>query len=160
MKSLLILLSVAGFIALQPRLAAQVGGPYELSWFTIDGGGGTSSGGPYSLSGTIGQPDAGGPLVGGPYTLVGGFWSIVSAIQTPGAPLLTVTRNPANGSVTVSWPQTASDNFVLDQSASLIAPPASIPWAQVGFPYQTNAGRISITIPGPVGNKFYRLRKP
>jgi hypothetical protein len=31
---------------------------YELPWHTIDGGGGTSSGGQYVLTGTIGQPDA------------------------------------------------------------------------------------------------------
>jgi hypothetical protein len=33
---------------------------YSIDWFTIDGGGGTSTGGVYSVSGTIGQPDAGG----------------------------------------------------------------------------------------------------
>ena len=44
---------------------------YNIDWFTIDGGGGTSSGGAYSLSGTIGQPDAG-AMSGGAYTLIGG----------------------------------------------------------------------------------------
>lgn len=53
---------------------AQSSENYNLSWFTIDGGGGTSSGGVYVLSGTIGQPDAG-QLSGGDYSLVGGFWS-------------------------------------------------------------------------------------
>ncbi|MHC4575485.1 MAG: hypothetical protein ACYS76_15395, partial [Planctomycetota bacterium] len=38
--------------------AAQSGGPYVLDWSSIDGGGGQSSGGPYSLTGTVGQPDA------------------------------------------------------------------------------------------------------
>ena len=51
---------------------------YELSWHTIDGGGGTSSGGPYTLTGTIGQPDAAWSS-GGQYELLGGFW--------PGGPL-------------------------------------------------------------------------
>jgi len=47
---------------------------YAISWRTIDGGGATmSTGGGYSLGGTIGQPDAG-VLVGGSYTLAGGFW--------------------------------------------------------------------------------------
>jgi hypothetical protein len=31
---------------------------YSIDWSTIDGGGGTSTGGVYSLSGSIGQPDA------------------------------------------------------------------------------------------------------
>jgi hypothetical protein len=48
-------------------------GGYDISWFTVDGGGGTSSGDPYTLSGTAGQPDAG-TLGGGTYTLTGGFW--------------------------------------------------------------------------------------
>jgi hypothetical protein len=32
---------------------------YFIDWYTIDGGGGTSTGGVYSVSGTIGRPDAG-----------------------------------------------------------------------------------------------------
>src|ERR1041385_7115003 len=45
------------------------GQSYSIEWFTIDGGGGTSTGGVYSLGGTIGQPDAGGPMSGGQYSL-------------------------------------------------------------------------------------------
>jgi hypothetical protein len=53
---------------------AQEGGPYDLSWSTVDGGGQTfSSGGAYELGGTIGQPDAG-CMEGGSYSLCGGFW--------------------------------------------------------------------------------------
>ncbi len=65
---------------------------YSLDWSTLDGGGGTSTGGVYSVSGTIGQPDAG-AMSGGSFTLVGGFWGIVAALQTPGARLLTITLN-------------------------------------------------------------------
>ena len=54
---------------------------YELSWYTIDGGGGRSSGGPYVLTGTIGQPDAA-YSAGDNYELLGGFW--------PGGPLCIV----------------------------------------------------------------------
>jgi hypothetical protein len=46
---------------------------YAIVWYTIDGGGGTSTGGPYTLTGTIGQPDAGWSI-GGIYELLGGFW--------------------------------------------------------------------------------------
>jgi len=59
-------------------VASTASGQYELSWSTIDGGGGTSSGGTYTLTGTIGQPEAG-AMSGGPYELLGGFW--------PGGPL-------------------------------------------------------------------------
>jgi hypothetical protein len=40
----------------------------------VDGGGGASTGGEFSISGTIGQPDAGVVLGGGSFDLVGGFW--------------------------------------------------------------------------------------
>ena len=50
---------------------AQTG--YSIDWWTTDGGGGISSGGGYSLEGTIGQPDAG-LLSGGGYSLTGGYW--------------------------------------------------------------------------------------
>ena len=47
--------------------------PFSVSWYSIDGGGGTSVGGTFELSGTIGQPDAGN-LSGGGFELRGGFW--------------------------------------------------------------------------------------
>src|SRR4051812_48100898 len=77
--------------------------PFSVDWFTIDGGGGTSTGGVFSVSGTIGQPDAG-SLAGGSYTVEGGFWGFLAAVQTPGAPLLTITRS--NNFAIVSWPDT------------------------------------------------------
>ncbi|NIM94586.1 MAG: hypothetical protein GTO18_12875 [Anaerolineales bacterium] len=52
---------------------ASSGGEYELSWWTVDGGGGESEGGSYVLHGTIGQADAG-AMSGGGYGLTGGFW--------------------------------------------------------------------------------------
>ena len=54
---------------------AQTGGPYDLSWSTVDGGGQASSGGTYWVGGTAGQPDAGDVLIGGGLELMGGFWS-------------------------------------------------------------------------------------
>jgi hypothetical protein len=53
---------------------ALAAGSYDLSWWTVDGGGGTSNGGGYTLNGTLGQPDAGTLASGGAYTLAGGFW--------------------------------------------------------------------------------------
>ena len=67
-------LSIALLLVLASAAMAQ---SFDLSWYTIDGGGGTSAGGNFTLSGTIGQPDAGSPsspLSGGNFALVGGFW--------------------------------------------------------------------------------------
>ena len=60
-------------------VVAQTGGGYDLTWNTLDGGGGSSAGGSYQLTGTLGQPDAGSALSGGVYSLSGGFWSGVSS---------------------------------------------------------------------------------
>ena len=45
---------------------------YEISWHTIDGGGGLSSGGQYRVHGTIAQPEAG-VMAGDDYELLGGL---------------------------------------------------------------------------------------
>ncbi len=67
------------FAGLVAPTAAQTGGSYDLSWSTVDGGGGTfSTGGVYSLGGTIGQPDAG-AMTGGAYSITGGFWPAATA---------------------------------------------------------------------------------
>jgi len=69
---------------------------YSIDWSTVDGGGGTSTGGVYTVSGTIGQPDAGLVMSGGNYALQGGFWGIISVVQTPGAPLLSILCTTTN----------------------------------------------------------------
>jgi hypothetical protein len=53
----------------------QASAQLSITWSTIDGGGGTSTGGVFSLSGTIGQHDAGPAMAGGTFTLTGGFWA-------------------------------------------------------------------------------------
>src|SRR6266568_4548377 len=89
---------------------------YAIDWYSIDGGGGTSTNGQFALSGTIGQPDAG-HMSGGTFTLDGGFWGIVAAVQTPGAPLLRVVLTGTN-TVVVAWPN-PSTGFSLQQNVSL-----------------------------------------
>jgi len=68
------------------------GGSYDLSWWTVAGGGGTSNGTGTSLSGTIGQPEAG-ISNGGTYHLTGGFWG-VEADQVPPVVVSSVRSNP------------------------------------------------------------------
>jgi hypothetical protein len=124
---------------------------YSIDWFTIDGGGGTSTGGVYSVSGTIGQPDAG-TMSGGPYTLEGGFWGVAVAIQTEGAPLLTIIKGA--GSVIISWPS-PSTGFVLQENMAL----GNTNWMNVATLPSDNGTNKSITVSPPIGNKFYRLKK-
>ena len=125
---------------------------YSIDWHTVDGGGGTSTGGAYSISGTIGQPDAG-VVSGGIYSLAGGFWGII-AVQISNGPFLTVLRTTTN-TVLVSWPS-PSTGFTLQQVGNLnltnwIAPPEIV---------TDNGTNKFIIVNPPAGNRFYRLFKP
>lgn len=71
--TLILTLAFLALLAVGATALAQTGGGYDLSWNTIDGGGGSATGGNYALEGTLGQPDAG-ALSGGSYTLDGGYW--------------------------------------------------------------------------------------
>ena len=125
---------------------------FAIDWFTIDGGGGASTGGVYSISGTIGQPDAG-RMSGGNFSVDGGFWGIIAAVQTPGAPLLSITRS--NSNVIVSWPA-PSTGFVLQENPVI----STINWTDVGTSPTTNGPNLQVLVPSPLGNRFYRLKKP
>jgi hypothetical protein len=63
---------------------AQSGGGFDLTWSTLDGGGASSAGGGYQVSGTVGQPDASaaGAMSGGDYALTGGFWGVTFPVCT------------------------------------------------------------------------------
>ena len=69
LNRIFILILAATLLSLVNTAPAQ----YQIDWYTIDGGGGRSTGGAFILEGTIGQPDAGN-MIGGSYTLAGGFW--------------------------------------------------------------------------------------
>ena len=126
---------------------------YSIDWFTIDGGGGTSTGGVYSVSGTIGQPDAG-RMSGGNFTLDGGFWGIIAAVQTPGSPLLRIVLTPTN-TVLIAWPSSAT-GFNLQQQGVLGNPTRSPVTNVVNVVGSEN----QVIISPPAGNHFYRLKNP
>ena len=96
---------------------ATVQAQYTIDWSTIDGGGYRTND-QSSVSGIVGQYDASGSLTSGNYALTGGFWAIY-ALQTPGAPLLTVFATTTN-TVVVSRPSSAT-NSALEQNTNLTA---------------------------------------
>src|SRR3954463_3740950 len=137
--SSLLLLALAGVDA-----GAQ---NYRIDWYTIDGGGGTSSGGPYTLSGTIGQPDPG-RLSGGNFVLDGGFWGGVFAVQQVGAPTLYIERIGSN--VRISW-SPEIPGFRLQERGSL----------SLGNWGDSASGTSNPTTVSAIGvTRFFRLRKP
>jgi hypothetical protein len=121
---------------------------YSIDWFTIDGGGGTSTGSVYSVSGTIGQPDAGGPMTNGQYSVIGGFWVLPQAVQVTGAPTLAIAP-AAPGFATISWTP-ATPGFVLQETVNLDA----------GWTNSASGATNPVTVPASGPLKFYRLRKP
>jgi CSLREA domain-containing protein len=145
-KRWIILLALAVMLALGVVGSAQasLSGDEDIPWWTVDGGGGTSSGGDYAVSGTIGQPDAG-EMSGGDYTLSGGFWVRtivqqdllpVNSLNDPGDGVCdvsectlreavtiatngdTVTFAPslAGGTITLGSPITLTKNLTIDGS--------------------------------------------
>jgi hypothetical protein len=146
MKPKFILLLLAGLLGAFSGARAQ---SYSINWYKVAGGGGTSTSTTYTVSGTIGQPDASGAMTGGNYSLTGGFWSLISVIQTSGAPTLYISHSGAN--VTVYWQNVA--NWTLQQNANL-AVPAS--WSTSSGITQSN-GTNMLSLTQPAGNRFYRL---
>lgn len=120
---------------------------YAINWFTIDGGGGTSAGGKFSVTGTIGQPDAG-TLTGGAYTLRGGFWGALVPIQVEGAPVLTITAG--TGEAILFWAP-AAPGWILQSTDGL----SSDNWSNAP------SGAINpVAIPHFPATRFFRLHKP
>jgi len=126
---------------------------YSIKWYKIAGGGGTSSGGTYQLSGTAGQQDAGGPMTGGTYSLTGGFWALLAVLQTPGLPNLNIGRNGTN-SVIVFWEDTGT--YTLQSNNSL----STSNWTAYGGTITTSNGTNYATITPPSGKLFFRLKAP
>jgi hypothetical protein len=124
---------------------------YSINWFKVSGGGGTSAGGSYQVSGTIGQHDAGGPMTGGSFSLTGGFWALY-AVQTLGAPQLTITLTTTNTAM-VSWPS-PSTGFNLQQNTNL----TTVNWVTPAESVTDNGTIKYIIVNPPVGDRYYRLK--
>jgi hypothetical protein len=127
----------ASLLALQAAAADPV-----LNWWSVDGGGTTSSGGGFTVSGTIGQPDAG-LMGGGGFTLNGGFWPGLVPEPLRELRIVRIFRE-SDGAMTVEW---------IGGGTLLEAPTVLGPWQDVlgaTSPY-------TFTPPGPM--LFLRIRQ-
>lgn len=122
----------------------------SIDWYKISGGGGSSAGGTYQVSGTIGQVGAGVAMSGGNYSLTGGFWSLINVVQTVGAPTLYISHSQS--AVTVYWQNTGS--WTLQQNSDL----ATTNWT-INTSWATSNGVNSLIINNPSGNLFFRLKQ-
>ena len=146
------------FLAVTLTLAisahAQSGGRFNITSSTIDAGGGTSRGGQFALSGTLGQPDAAPPLVStnGRFQLEPGFWSGVTVLQTPGAPVLRIRLVTADKAI-VSWPVSVT-GFALEACADL----SSGVWTPVNDSVADTATEHTVSVSAS-GNRCFRLKQ-
>ena len=143
MKTYLLIFSFVAGLLLPPAVMAQ---PYSINWYKVAGGGGTSSGSVYNVSGTIGQQDASHLMTGGTYGLTGGFWAIY-AVQSAGAPLLTITVT--GNKTVVSWSPSLAD-WILQTNVNLATPT----WGN----YQGLIINNSVTNIPPPNDLFFRLK--
>ena len=134
------------FVSLARLANAQ---SYSIDRFTVAGGGGTSTNGQFSVSGTIGQHDAGGAMTNGQYSVTGGFWSLINVVQTPGAPLLSITH--AGNQAIVSWDSSVT-GWTLQTNNNL----ATGTWGNYTGAVVTNR----VTNSPPTGTLFFRLKQP
>ena len=155
LHSALRIVALLCFIILHSTFCLRVQGQsYSVDWYKVAGGGGTSTGGVYAVSGTIGQPDASGAMSGGNYSVTGGFWALVQVVQTPGAPTLYISQS---GSVaTVYWQNVSGWNLI--QNGNLTTPVAS--WSSPGSSPTLTGGTNYLSVTNPAGNLFYRLKNP
>ena len=93
-------------------------------------------------------------MSGGNYTLQGGFWGVIAAVQTPGAPYLWVTRTPTN--TVMVWWALSEASWRLQATTNLVTT-GSI-WTECS--YQTNGATCCRIESPPIGKRFYRLRWP
>ena len=126
---------------------------YSIDWYKVAGGGGTSTGGVYTVSGTIGQHDAGGPMTGGNFSLTGGFWALY-AVQTTGAPVLSIQLTTTNTAM-VYW-NSPSTGYSLQVNTNL----ATTNWVTPAESITDNGTIKFIIVNPPTGNRYYRLKNP
>lgn len=117
---------------------------YSINWSTIDGGGGTMSGGDFVLRGTIGQPDADN-MDGGDYLIHGGFW-VPEAVQVEGAPWLYIMAE--GGTNVVVWWEPADPGWLLQETWSL----------QTNWTDSASGSTNPASILATEASMFYRLR--
>ena len=128
------------------RILAQTPG-LSVAPASIDGGGGLSSAGTYTLAGTAGQPDAG-TLSGGRYALEGGLWpGLLTRVVIPDGPTLQIVSSDAV--VTISWTP-AIAGFVLQEAD---APEGT--WRNAPSGTQN-----PVTLPAAAEARFLRLVRP
>lgn len=157
MKTILHLLALASMFA-----AAQSGAqPFSLNGSVVAGGGGTATGGPFQITGTITQPEAGPRLTGGCFSIDPGFWGAYAVINTPGAPVLRI-RPQGPNYIRVSFTPECGD-WVLQWTTTLETGAAPTLWTDDEASNLILVGdelTRDFHLPSWGSRLFFRLRQP
>ena len=125
---------------------------YAIDWSSLDGGGGTSTGGAYALTGVIGQPDAG-RSSGGTFLLEGGFLSATAGTVPPPPVTIRIALTSSN-TVLVAWPA-PSTGLALRENPAL----GTAPWLDVTNVPVVVGNENQVIISPSNGSRFYRLER-
>ncbi len=131
--------------------AVAAAGILSVDWWTADGGGGVSTGGPYAVRGTVAQVDAAEVMTGGNYSVTGGFWAAPQVVEVPGSPVLRLSAEPGGG-WRLSWPA-PSAGWQLQGSPDLRT------WTALG-PAVEDGGEWHHVSSGAAATLFFRLARP
>jgi formylmethanofuran dehydrogenase subunit C len=123
---------------------------YSIDWHAVDGGGGTSSAGQFTVAGTVGQCDEV-QMTGGNFSIDDGSWVAFTAVQTLGAPMLRMQLSATN-TIVIAWPAN-STGFTLQQNSNL----ATTNWVNVSDAPNLVGSENQVVIIPTAGNNFYRL---
>ena len=142
---------LVGFVVTPARL---FGADFAVGQGVMSSGGGTSTNGTFSITGIIGQSDAGARLMGGVFAVEGGFWGAVTLLQTPGLPL-SLQLLQASSTLVFSWPVTG-ETYVLE-SSPVVGPAAA--WIPVSALVESGAQYRFVLLPQQPGQRYFRLRQ-
>ena len=124
----------------------------SIGWVKI-GGSGASSGGAYSVSGSIG-PAVAGAVSGGNYTLENSYWGIIAGVQAPGVPLLAITAagRLLTGDFELAFQGNLGQTYMLQASTNLTD------WVTVLTFTCTNSPMVVVDPDaGSYPHRFYRI---
>ena len=147
MKTLTVLfLLSAALLKADPR--------FEITKSTIDAGGASTPGPRFSLTGTVGQPDAAPRFAPADnrFAVEPGFWPGGTVVPTPGAPELTMRPGAARDTAILAWPVTAN-GYILQESPDLA--PGS--WTNVRIAVVDKDSEHTVTYPMGAQRRFFRL---
>ncbi len=129
---------------------------FAITKSTIDAGGERTPGTRFTLTGTIGQPDAAPRFVSADnrFAIEPGFWSRATVVQTPGLPELTMRPHTLRNYTLLAWP-VAANGYILQQSPDL----APNSWTDVGITVVDTATEHTVSYPMTARRAFFRLRR-